>query len=103
MIIKTIRYERLHSFGNYENERLTAEAEVLEGEDPVQVRNQLVAFVESQITGLKEVRGLEETKADLQYSVQQLERDEQALQARVEQLRQDRNALTGEFEDPEDL
>ncbi len=49
MRITTIRYERLHNLGNYEHEKLCAEAQVEDAEDPVAEATMLRAFVQGQI------------------------------------------------------
>ena len=49
MKITSVRYERLHSFGNYENEKLSAEAVIADGDDPDEAADQLRHFIDGQI------------------------------------------------------
>lgn len=44
-----VRYERLHSFGNYCNEKYDLQAEVVEGQDPEGVMRSLRRLAQSQI------------------------------------------------------
>jgi len=49
MRITTISYERLHTFGPYENEKFRAEAMIEEGDDESHAAQMLRLFVDNQI------------------------------------------------------
>ncbi len=54
MRITTIEYRRLVNLGRYENEHLTATAEVAEGDDPSEAAAALRAFVLTQLGVISE-------------------------------------------------
>jgi hypothetical protein len=52
--ITTVRYERVRNLGNYESKRLTADVTVSDGQDPTEVAQALIAWVDEQL-GLDKV------------------------------------------------
>jgi len=67
MKIQTIRYERLHTFGSYENERFSVEVVVDEGEDPHLAADTLRLFVENEIAESDRHREEEEARRQAEW------------------------------------
>ena len=80
MKIRTITCERLHSFGSYENERLSAMAELTDDDDPTASMIELRRFVENEIK-------IREREAIAQQDVSQLTWQKQQLEAEIQNLK----------------
>lgn len=73
MRIRFVSYSRLVGTGNYENERVSANADVEDGETPEQALDALKVWVLGQITDHESARALESRQTELQYAIQDYE------------------------------
>lgn len=73
--IRRVSYGRLRSFGNYENEQVSAEAEVLDGASPEATLTSLRAWVAGQLGDDEERANLSEAVNELRWRKDQMERD----------------------------
>lgn len=73
LAITSVSYSRLASLGNYENEKVQANARVAEGEDPAAVLQSLKQWVDERVANEARDRGLERDLYDLQGRLQDYE------------------------------
>ena len=87
MKITQVEYSRLHSLGNYENEKIGAFADVELDEDPIAALRAVQAWVDTQI-GLKQAAADERHQlATLNYQREDAEREVFRLNERATKLR----------------
>jgi len=83
MKIRTVSFEKLTSFGNYENETIGVGATIDEDETPEEALKGAISFVEAQVEKRAEMRGevsslrlelwaLNNKKSDLRREIQEL-------------------------------
>lgn len=84
MNITTVGYTRLKNLGNFENQKVHASSAVEEGQDPVQVLNDVKEWVHEQLGQEIDVRHLQEKKYVLQSNVNRLEQSLKRLQQQWE-------------------
>lgn len=73
MKITTVRYERLRSFGNYENETVAATAQVEDGETPESALAALRQWVEAQLGEVEKLSQMRQRYDQLDWEVHAME------------------------------
>lgn len=83
MKITSVKVHRLVSGPGYNNQAVSAEAEIEDGEDPVSAHDALVGWVDARLKTITEADNLSQRTADLSYQIKNLERTAESLKEQI--------------------